>query len=672
MLDAQNFAAAEILAHHQEELVDRLHQTLLELIYDHRSYLRPSQLRRTAVTEANFALAFLQTGNLNQIKPFAARRAAEGLGLPGVLRIMDVLKTFCQEHWPDDTYGHGRDAINAFSNTYIQHFIEAREAVILEEQERIRAAMQRSLSHNNLWLQTAAEVSRVATSTLNLPYLLDDSVKLIQRHFGFHHVGLFLRDDDKQMAVLRARSSDTDVQTLAVGYALPINEDTLIGQCIQNGEAHIIVDVGTRDFRRDETVLPETSSVMILPIVSREQIIGAILIQSTQLAAFGEDDITRLQTVADQLANAIQNARLYHELEAHSRSLAQAVKTRTQELERTKERVEAILDNSPDAILLLAPDGTIELCNAAFYDMFGYSPEEVTHITLHQLVHEEHAAELHDLLRVSLEQGQTKWFNIVAQRKDETVFDAGGALAAISNNGVATALVCSLRDITEQVQAEAQIKASLQEKEVLLREIHHRVKNNMQVISSLLALQAGYTDDAQANQMFRESQNRIRSMALVHELLYQSQDLACIDFVEYVHKLGSHLLHSYLTDAARVGLDIVARTLYLNVDMAIPCGLIINELISNALKHAFPNNRSGMIRVELQADDNGLNTIIVRDDGVGLPESLNVHQTETLGLQLVTSLAGQLNATIGLLRHNGTTFEIRFAIPPAAGSRARH
>jgi two-component sensor histidine kinase len=213
------------------------------------------------------------------------------------------------------------------------------------------------------------------------------------------------------------------------------------------------------------------------------------------------------------------------------------------------------------------------------------------------------------------------------------------------------------------VTAEAQIKASLQEKEVLLREIHHRVKNNMQVISSLLALQAGYTDDDDANQMFRESQNRIRSMALVHELLYQSQDLAKIDFVEYVHKLTRHLLHSYLTDSKRISLDIVSGPVFLEIDMAIPCGLIINELISNSLKHAFPDNREGTLRVELRSEGNGLHTIIVRDDGVGLPKGLNVHQTETLGLQLVTSLAGQLNATIGLHSFQGTTFEIRFAIP---------
>jgi len=198
---------------------------------------------------------------------------------------------------------------------------------------------------------------------------------------------------------------------------------------------------------------------------------------------------------------------------------------------------------------------------------------------------------------------------------------------------------------------------------VLLREIHHRVKNNLQVISSLLALQAGYTDDDHANQLFRESQNRVRSMALVHERLYQSHDLARIDFAEYVHELVGRLFRSYVIDQDKVQLEITADAVYLDIDMAIPCGLIINELVSNALKHAFPDERHGKVMVNLRTDSNGLHTIIVRDDGVGFPEGLNVHKTESLGLQLVTRLAGQLNATIGLLQTGGTTFEIRFALP---------
>lgn len=662
MWQTQTLAIADCLSAHQENMADRLFEGLVELIYEHRSYLRPTQLRRVAQDIVTCAHNFLQTNDIASVRAAATRHTAEGLGLQGVLWMMDSLKSFLDQHMPEDIRHQGIEAINAFASIYLQEFVNKREAIILEEQERIRAAMQRSLSHNNMWLQTAAEVSRVATSTLNLNKLLRDSVKLIQKHFDFFHVGLYLIDQAANNALLLASSGETDTRDASLSTIMPINRNTLVGNCILDMKAYILTDSGTRDFRRDGIVLADTRSVMTVPIISRNQAIGVMVIQSKQLTAFGDDDITRLQTLADQIANAIQNARLYYELELHSQNLAQAVKARTMELEKTKERVEAILDNSPDAILLLAPDGRIELCNYAFHDMFGYSPNEVETISLPNLVEPDNLGVMDDLLRSTLENGQTKWFQTVGQRRDGTTFDIGGALAVIADGGAVTALVCSLRDITEQVRAEDQIKQSLREKEVLLREIHHRVKNNMQVISSLLALQAGYTEDEQANQMFRESQNRIRSMALVHELLYQSRDLARIDFVQYVHKLSRHLLHSYLTDAERIRLDIMADALFLDIDMAIPCGLIINELISNALKHAFPNGKEGAIRVELHTDGNGLSTIIVRDNGVGLPEDLDVHQTETLGLQLVTSLAGQLNATIGLLRHPGTTFEIRFAL----------
>ncbi len=662
MLEPSIEMAADHLIEHQEILVDRLHQSLLDLIYDHRSYLRPAQLRRVAEDEANALMAFVKTGEFGDIEAYAEKRASQGLGLPGILHILDAIKAFCREFLPD-TDEATTVAVNHYANTYLQAFVNAREAVILKEQERIRAALQRSFSHNNLWLQTAAEVSRVATSTLNQDKLLSDSVNLIRDYFNFHHVGLFLVDDAHERAILSASSSAVPIPDMDLGYSLEVNHDTMVGQCILDGKAQIAVDVGTRNFRRDRVILEDARSVMMLPLTMRGTIIGVIFIQSTQIASFGDDDITRLQTVADQLTNAIQNARLYHELEIYSQGLEKAVKARTIELERTKERVEGILNNNPDAILLLSAEGNIELCNTAFYGMFGYREDEILNLPLYTLVAEEYAETVQELVQMCSDQGQSHWFQVVGQRKDEDTFDAGAALAAITNDGVTKALVCSLRNITEQVQAEEQIKASLQEKEVLLREIHHRVKNNMQVISSLLALQAGYTDDQAANQMFRESQNRIRSMALVHELLYQSRDLARIDFAEYVHKLTQHLLYSYLTEPSRVKLDIISGQVYLDVDMAIPCGLIINELISNSLKHAFPDNRQGIIQVELWTDDKGLHTIIVRDNGVGLAEDLNVHQTETLGLQLVTSLAGQLNATIGLDRHQGTTFEIRFALP---------
>lgn len=300
--------------------------------------------------------------------------------------------------------------------------------------------------------------------------------------------------------------------------------------------------------------------------------------------------------------------------------------------------------------------------------MFSYEQDLIATMTLGDLIVEDDDMTLKKLVDTCIQSGQSRGFSLEGIRQDQSTFAAGVALASIYEDGEVTGFVCIVRDITEQVQAEEQIKSSLKEKEVLLQEIHHRVKNNMQVISSLMALQAGYTDDDQIHQMFRESQSRIRSMALVHEQLYRSRDLARIDFSKYIHELTSNLMRSYQKSLGRIQLQVNSDVIHLDIDTAIPCGLIINELVSNALKHAFPNGREGLIMVDFKASEDRSLSLIVRDDGVGFPEGLNVYRTESLGLQLVTSLTAQLNATIGLQQTNGTAFEIRFAMPDQGAS----
>jgi len=215
------------------------------------------------------------------------------------------------------------------------------------------------------------------------------------------------------------------------------------------------------------------------------------------------------------------------------------------------------------------------------------------------------------------------------------------------------------RRIEERTRAEEQVRASLAEKEVLLKEIHHRVKNNLQVISSLLNLQSDTVQDEESLEVLRESQNRIRSMAFVHENLYQSEDLARIDFGRYIRNLSSYLFSSYSVNPSLIRLRLDVADVYLGVDTVIPCGLIVNELISNSLKHAFPEGREGEIHVDLRMED-GQVVLVVGDDGVGLPEGLNLQRTETLGLQLVDTLIGQLEGSIELDNSKGTTFRIVF------------
>ncbi len=217
-------------------------------------------------------------------------------------------------------------------------------------------------------------------------------------------------------------------------------------------------------------------------------------------------------------------------------------------------------------------------------------------------------------------------------------------------------------EVNERKKAENKIKASLQEKEVLLKEIHHRVKNNMQVISSILNLQSRYIKDREALEIFRESQRRIKAMALVHEKLYGAEDLAGIDFAEYTRSMTSNLFVLYkISEAVRLNIDI--KDILLDINTAIPCALIISELVSNSLKYAFPEGIEGEIGIGLYTDKNGKFKLIVKDNGIGISKEIDFRKTETLGMQLVIMLVEELAGTIELDKSEGTAFTIQFKKP---------
>jgi PAS domain S-box-containing protein len=214
-------------------------------------------------------------------------------------------------------------------------------------------------------------------------------------------------------------------------------------------------------------------------------------------------------------------------------------------------------------------------------------------------------------------------------------------------------------DVTESKQALEQIKMSLHEKEVLLKEIHHRVKNNMQVITSLLSLQSKNIKDEQALSVFQDSQNRVKSMALIHETLYQSKDLSRIDFAEYLQKLVAHVSRSYRLRPEAVKINIKVDNVSLPIDMAVPCGLIINELASNSIKYAFPADKRGEVNITFgQADAEYI--LCVSDTGVGLPEGFDPEKGKSLGMKLVRMLTEQLGGELECRNGVGTTFEIKF------------
>jgi len=216
-------------------------------------------------------------------------------------------------------------------------------------------------------------------------------------------------------------------------------------------------------------------------------------------------------------------------------------------------------------------------------------------------------------------------------------------------------------EITKRKKAQDKIKASLREKEVLLQEIHHRVKNNMQIISSLLRLQSRKIKGKRALEAFESSCNRVKSMVLIHERLYQSKDFARIDFAEYVHGLTNHLFTLFQMKPGAVKMDINIKDISLDLNTAIPCGLIVNELVSNSLKHAFPDGGTGRIKIVIKSLNKNEIELTVSDNGVGIPDEVDFRETKSLGLHLVSILAeDQLQGKIKLDKTKGTRFEIRF------------
>ncbi|RJP75260.1 MAG: PAS domain S-box protein [Candidatus Zixiibacteriota bacterium] len=336
-----------------------------------------------------------------------------------------------------------------------------------------------------------------------------------------------------------------------------------------------------------------------------------------------------------------------------------------QTLRESEERFRVMADSSPFMIWVTDTRGDVQFVNRAYQEFFGVTLEQVLGPGWQPLVHpEDHEAYVQGFLtavwerrpfsseaRVRHADGQWRWIMSVGEPR-------------FSPDGEYLGHVGSSPDITEMRQSEERIQASLDEKVVLLKEIHHRVKNNLQIVSALLGLQRGRIKDPAMEIILRDSQSRIRSIALVHEKLYRSRDLARVDLAEYLTVLTSSLLQSYGA-RDRVTLEIDADPLSLDVDTILPCGLVVNELVSNALKHAFPEGRQGLVRILLK-EAGGIVRLIVEDDGVGLPPGLDYHKSDSLGLQLIHTLAQQLNATVNMAAGPGTRVTIEIPLESAA------
>ena len=368
-----------------------------------------------------------------------------------------------------------------------------------------------------------------------------------------------------------------------------------------------------------------------------------------------------LQKVNDDLEKIVEdrtdelketNLKLLVEIDGHKRAVFAS--------QVSEEKYRMLAETASDIIFVNDQNKKVTYMNPAGLKISGYKESEILSKSLEHLLPVEFVVDFFEK-----EINTSKKATGIHLYETEFI-NKGGKKIPIELNSSSlykdktfTGTLIVARDITERKKAEEQIRSSLKEKEILLKEIHHRVKNNMQVISSLLHLQSRQVKDDKTQNIFTESQNRIKSMALVHERLYRSDNLAKIDFNNYIRNLIVTLYHSYNIDPNRIILDINVNNVFLSIDTAIPCGLIINEIITNSFKHAFPDNANGVINIEFFSKDERYH-LIIKDNGVGLPEEVKSDGSQSLGLFLISALIRQLTAELEIVRESGTKYTITF------------
>jgi PAS domain S-box-containing protein len=366
------------------------------------------------------------------------------------------------------------------------------------------------------------------------------------------------------------------------------------------------------------------------------------------------DYITKTPNMVDMLIHRINS--IVHDLELE-KELMQAKDT----LMASERKYRKLFDLANDAIFVAdAETGYLTYANKKAQELIGMPFEKIIKMHQSQLHPKEDAEKYRKIFEHHIQNGTDISEDTFVINKDKKKVPVEIS-ASVTEIGGKRFIQGIFRDISDRKQIEKQLKTSLREKEVLFRELHHRTKNNMQVISSLLNIQSAFINNEQVSKIFRETQSRIRSISLVHEKLYQSEDLSNINLYDYIKDLANTLLSGYRMDSEQISLEFDADDVLISLDTAISCGLITNEIITNSLKYAFGDNGTGSIRVVIRTMGDSNIELRISDNGIGLPDGFDFDNTKTLGLKLVKKLAeNQLRGRIDIIAGKGTEFNIKF------------
>ena len=345
------------------------------------------------------------------------------------------------------------------------------------------------------------------------------------------------------------------------------------------------------------------------------------------------------------------------QLHSYQLHLQELVEERTEELRKTtvsRDYVDNILRSMIDTLIVVNAKGLVQTVNQASLSLIGYEHDQIIGLPIDKIIDNIHFEEL------ACQQQMSGIEQIYVTKEGKPIPMLFSCSVMRDSAGVLQGIVCVAQDLSERKKAEAQ-QTSLREKEILLREIHHRVKNNMTVVSSLLELQSAYLHSEDDVVLFKESQYRIHAMALIHEKLYQSKSIAEVDMRSYIEDLVGSLLSCYSGIGSQISVKQEIADISLGIDTASPCGLILNELLTNSLKYAFVGRSAGVIEIHCHWLEDGRLLLAVRDDGIGLPADFDISQSKSLGLQLVVDLIElQLAGEYTLRRHPGCEWVLKF------------
>jgi two-component sensor histidine kinase len=557
--------------------------------------------------------------------------------------------------------------------------------------------------------QALREAADVVSRTLDLDQVLDHILEQVERVVEGEAFNIMLVEGNYARVVRwRGYESFGADEPIATLY-MPIDWYPTLSRMVETGRPVSIPDTANEPDWVSRKGWEWQRSYVSAPIMVAGQTIGFLNVDRTRPTEFGQADADKLEALARHAATALENARLYAETQ---RQLKEQMALR-----EAGAIISSTLD--PATVLSRIAEAMGRAIDATSAYISSFEPDARLTRVLAEYISPEACAEerISDVGEAYIEEEGSRWLELMATGQHDVSYVDDPGLSPVEREhmlqyGAKTILYIPLllkghfvgsaelwesrqrRDFTdaeialchdiarqaaialeharlyeqaqleiaERARAEERLKASLAEKEVLLKEIHHRVKNNLQVISSLLYLQSKRTQDQPMLAMFQDSQHRVRSMALVHEHLYQAKDLSRVDAAEYIRTLAGYLFRSYQVRSGQIQMMVSIKDVPLEIDAAVPCGLIVNELVSNSLKHAFPGGREGKISIELSQNDSANYVLVVADDGVGFPDSADLRHTDSLGLKLVDALVNQLEGTVKLDVSHGTRFEIVFPV----------